>query len=154
MSNDEFRNHCGNGNNGNGNNGNGCDNGSGGSGCRPEVMNKAFIDFEKCGRMHTFESESGIKIVKIEITQEPSCDYCVQGDYIELKIKIKNDSDAVIHACDFRDIIPKGTEYVRNSFKVNGRKAEPEVRNRTICYHLDEIKACEEIIITFEIEVR
>ena len=123
--------------------------------CRDEVIkNKAAVEIKICGQKHLFESnEVEAKKINIVVKKEQSCEFYFPGDVIEYKVKIFNDSDCGICGCLFEDIIPKGKEFLKNSFKVNGKKERAEFENGKVKFELPELKKKEELLISFDVRV-
>lgn len=120
-----------------------------------EIRNQACVELELCGKKRKLESnEVKAEIINIKITKEQSCGFVFKGDEVEYTIKICNESNVDLYDLEFKDNIAKSTEYEPGSFKVNGKKENPDVDDHTIEYEIPELKAKEEIVITFEVKVK
>lgn len=123
-------------------------------GNRDSLKNKAEFDFDLCGKKHAVVNEAELEKIKVELKQDQSCDFCVKGDDIEYRITIENDSGKDLHDCVFKDELPCDSEFIRNSFKVNGKREDPEVKNGNLFYRIRELKKHEKIVITFEVKIK
>lgn len=109
---------------------------------------------EFCGRKHSVETvESCIDAIKIDIErEEPECNFVLENDKIHYKFKVKNLSHVELHNTIFKDFLDKQTEYVCNSLKIDGRHHKACVRDHVLEVEIKELKACQTLIIEFEVK--
>lgn len=134
------------------NNNNGCNNGRRFN--NDEIKNTAILEFETCGRKHTFESnEVEAKKIKLTIFEEESCNVCFCGDTIEYKTKIFNDSRISLFNTEFKDTLDRDVRYENNTFMVDGKKETPYLNGQTLSFRIPELKDHKETVITFKVRV-
>lgn len=110
---------------------------------------------ELCGKKRAIESnEVEANMIDVTITKEQSCNYVFNEDEIEYTVTIFNDSCVCLYDLVFSDTISDNSEYVENSFTVNGIKYTPDIDKDTIIYEIEKIDAREEIIIKFTVKVK
>lgn len=119
------------------------------------IKNKACVELELCGKKHTFESnEVEAKKIKIEVFKEQNCEFVFDDDKIEYTVKICNYSECNLYDVLFSDSISVDTDYVHDTFVVNGKKVSPTLYGNTIRYYIPEIKEKEDLVIKFEVKVK
>ena len=74
------------------------------------------------------------------------------GDTLSYTITITNQSsELAITDLLFEDTIPTGTEYVEDSFTVDGNPAEPVIEEGVISYDIASIDPSGEVVIEFDV---
>ena len=121
---------------------------------RDRIFNKAFLDFNICGRTKTIESNV-VETHKIDIRIEKAqcCPFCFEGDEHEFAVKITNKCMRDIENLRFKDFLDDDLHYVRHTFKVDGHTEEPNVSGREISYDIHKLHAHQEMVITFKTRV-
>jgi len=116
------------------------------------MENKAFLQFELCGRERTIESNP-VRVREFEIEFEkfgPECEHIVSGETVEFRFRLENKSEVNLNNVIFRDPLPRGLEYVPHSFRINGHPARPEVHRGTVEFCIAHFNAGIEMNISFE----
>jgi len=116
------------------------------------IRNKPMAELEVCGKKHTVAGNEGVaKIICLDIDQEQSCNYCIGGESIEFRVTICNKSDVNLFGVEFKDCLNGSGRYDKDSFRLNGQKVNADVNGKTVCININEIKAHQEVVITFEV---
>jgi len=89
--------------------------------------------------------------IKLEKFESKKC--VVKGDIEKYTIKIKNDSCFEIKDALFKDLIPFGLKYIKDSFTVNGKHEKAAVMGQSLVFKFEKICCGEEVIVSFETEV-
>ena len=119
------------------------------------LENRAFLNFELCGNRHSIESNE-VRLHRLDIEfrkHGPECNHVVEGETVEFRVNLKNNSETVLRGVEFRDPLARGLRFVQGSFRVNGRHARPEIRRDEIRFRFEHIGAHEEHVITFRVRV-
>lgn len=121
---------------------------------KDEIKNEAEIELFLCGKKHTVKSnEVEAKIVEITVKKEQSCNFAFNGDEIEYKVTICNESGVNLNNVKFVDELSRELKFERESFKVDSKKETAHLNGNTLTYTIPEIKAKHHKVITFECEV-
>lgn len=75
------------------------------------------------------------------------------GETLNYTVVIGNIGLTAIKNLEFRDSIPRGSEYVVNSFKVNGAAVTPTIETDTLKYTIPNIAALGSATIEFQVHV-
>ncbi|MDR0850452.1 MAG: DUF11 domain-containing protein [Christensenellaceae bacterium] len=132
--------------------------GNGGSGGpnhnRDRIFNRAFIDFNMCGRMRVFESNI-VETTRIDIAVEKSQSnpLIFDGDEHEYTVKVINKSMLDIDNVHFKDFLDDGLEYVAGSFKVDGQSEDPKMVGHELSYDIKKLHARKEAILAFRVKM-
>jgi len=120
-----------------------------------KIKNKAKVEVEFCGRMHSAETvETVVTPIKLEIECEKPCAFTLENEKLKFVFKVKNLSEIELHNVMFKDFLDKQTEFVRDSFKVNGHHHKVCVREHVLEAEIRELKACQTVTISFEVKTK
>lgn len=75
------------------------------------------------------------------------------GDTLNYTVTITNLGLPAITNLPFTDVLPVGSTYVANSFKVNGTAATPTITSNTLTYTIPSIAALGVATVTFQVTV-
>lgn len=75
------------------------------------------------------------------------------GETLEYTITIANIGLTTINNLDFSDEVPEGTEYVTDSFKLNGSSVTPDTAENILSYTIPTISPLGNATIQFQAEV-
>ena len=75
------------------------------------------------------------------------------GDTLTYTVTVTNVSLSSVTSLPFTDALPQGSEYVADSFQVNGSAATPTVNSNTLTYTIPSIPAAGTAVLTFQVRV-
>lgn len=75
------------------------------------------------------------------------------NEVLTYTVVITNVGLTTITNLPFTDVLPAGSQYVTDSFKVNGSSATPTLTNNTLTYTIPSISALGVVTLTFQVTV-
>lgn len=75
------------------------------------------------------------------------------GDTLTYTVVVTNLGLSALTNLPFTDVLPAGSTYVADSFKVNNTAATPTVTNNTLTYTIPNIAAAGTATVTFQVTV-
>ena len=119
------------------------------------MENKAFLQFELCGRKRTIETNPvELRPFEIRFEKFADCRHVIPGESTEFRIKIQNQSDVNLRNVEFCDPLHHGLEYVQNTFRVNGRHHHPTIHRNRIEFVIECLHANTELEISFNVRMK
>jgi len=121
-----------------------------------KIRNKAFLEVGMCNGEKVVLETREVEAEKIDICfeKEQSCDVVFVGGILTYSVKIGNHCNKEVHNLIFKDHFDHDTEYVHDSFTVNGIHVHPEIHDHEIMLKIAELKGHSEYFISFKVKVR
>jgi len=118
------------------------------------IENEALVKIEACdGKVQITSNRLEVTPIKLRVEKKQDCDFALVGQNIKYTIEIENECLTDVEGLIFKDAINACTEFVLGSFRANGHPEIPEFEDDVLVFKIDEIKAGETLIITFEVKV-
>jgi uncharacterized repeat protein (TIGR01451 family) len=116
-----------------------------------KIENKAVAKLEICDEEFEIVSNTvTTKPIKIRIEKKQNCDVVFIGENVKYTVEIENQCSTDVENLIFKDELDKCLEFVKGSFRVNGKVEAPEIKDNTIIFKIDKLESCETLVITFE----
>jgi uncharacterized repeat protein (TIGR01451 family) len=119
-----------------------------------KITNRGSVEVSVCGHRHTVESNTTeIAPLRFEVTQTTPCNFVLEHGLCHYEFRVRNRSEVAINECMFRNPLQNGVEFVRESFRIDGRRAPVRVQNHVIEARLSTLRPCATQTITFDTRV-
>jgi len=104
---------------------------------------------------NTIESNNVTTQLELDPTVTKSVDKATAaiGEVLTYSIEIANISELAMSNVVFSDSMPVGSNYITNSFTVNGTSATPTVTGSTLSYNIQNIPASSTATVSFQVIV-
>lgn len=102
---------------------------------------------------NTIESNNAVTqlILDPSVTKSVDKPTASIGEVLTYSIGIENNSELEMSNVVFSDNIPVGSNYITNSFTVNGASVTPTVTGTTLSYNISSIPASSSANISFQV---
>lgn len=102
---------------------------------------------------NTIESNNAVTqlILDPSVTKSVDKPTASIGEVLTYSIGIENNSELEMSNVVFSDNIPVGSNYITNSFTVNGTSVTPTVTGTTLSYNISSIPASSSANISFQV---
>ncbi|MBO6126450.1 MAG: DUF11 domain-containing protein [Clostridia bacterium] len=104
---------------------------------------------------NTIESNNAVTQLILDPTVSKSVDKATAsiGEVLTYSINITNDSELEMSNVVFSDNVPVGSNYITNSFTVNGTSVTPTVTGTNLSYNISSIPASSNTTVSFQVIV-
>ena len=104
---------------------------------------------------NTIESNNAVTQLVLDPSVTKSVDKATAsiGEILTYSINITNNSELEMSNVVFSDTVPVGSNYITNSFTVNGTSVTPTVTGTTLSYNISSIPAANSANISFQVIV-